>query len=218
MSVRKGDTSPARLPEGCVLQQGQCHSACGWQECALPGGPCILSPFVPLHTHLGVLVLSEFGVFIVQNALEEPVQLPLSWAETAAQQFLFPFHLWQSPSALLPSLPPSSPPAELLPGPASFPAVPSCSQLLFNPRFFLSSLLQCSCPEDSSQTTSSALHLTAPKPLSQCDKCANVWRGSPSMQTLLGSVAIPWHQPQGQTCKGGCSCLAPSVGTTVSSP
>lgn len=65
-----------------------------------PPGLQPLSPLLSLHTCLDLLSLSEPGLFVVQNALgqlEEPVQLPLFWAETAAQQFLFPFHLWQSP-------------------------------------------------------------------------------------------------------------------------
>lgn len=81
-------------------QQGQCHSA--GQERALPVGPCLWDPAAPLSIHscLGLLALSELAGFVVQNALgqlEEPLQFPLFWAETAAQQFLFPFHLWQSP-------------------------------------------------------------------------------------------------------------------------
>lgn len=70
------------------------------EERALHLGPCSPSLHPPLHTHLGLLALSEPAGFVVENALgqlEEPMQLPLFWAETAAQQFLFPFNLWQSP-------------------------------------------------------------------------------------------------------------------------
>lgn len=61
----------------------------------------------------------------------------LFWAETAAQDFFF-FHFISGRALELCSLPlpPSSPPAELLPGPVSFPGVPFCSQLLFNIHFF----------------------------------------------------------------------------------
>lgn len=197
-------------------QQGQCHSGC-----ALPVGPCSPSVHCPLHSawvswpcHSLLLLLFKMP----SGSSRSPCSSLCSGLKLLHSNFFFHFISGRALELCCLPLAPSSPPSELLPGPVSFPGVPSCSQLVFNPLLFCP-LLQCSYPEDRSHTTSSAIHLPDPKPLSQCDKCdlLIVWRGSPGCKPLLGSVAIPWHQPQGQTYKGGCSCLA-HVGTTVSVP
>lgn len=91
-------------------------------------------------------------------------------------------------------LPPSSPPwlsFSLAQAPSLLSLSAPSSYL--TPIFSVLSLLQYSHPEDRSQTTSSAIHLTDPKPLSQRYKCdlLVLWRGSPRMQTTTGICGNP---------------------------
>lgn len=124
--------------------QGQCQSVSGWAEHALlPGLP-------------GFILAAGAQVFLLfkmcPSSTRSLCSFPLFSAETAAEQFLFPFCLWQSPGALLafPPIPPvllSSSRPSLLPW-CSLP-LPAPIQ---HPFFPLLSLLQCPQPEDRLQT------------------------------------------------------------------
>lgn len=205
--------NPHQLPEGCVLQQqGQCHSGVAGQE------PCLWDPAGPLPIPPPRPPGSPGPVRAWGFCCSKCTQAALFWAETAAQQLLFSISSLAEPLSFALFL--FHPPLLLLSfSLAQTPSLvsPSVPSSYLTPIFSVLSLLQCSYPEDRSQNTSSAIHLTDPKPLSQCDKCdlLILWRGC---TPLLGSVAIPRHQPQGQTYTGGCSCLARSTGTTISSP
>lgn len=89
-------------------------------------------PVSPLHACLGPPALSEPGGFVIQNALG---QLCFG-LKLQHSNFFFHFISGRALELCSLPLPPSSPPAELLPGPVSFPGAPSCSLLLFNPHFF----------------------------------------------------------------------------------
>lgn len=118
---------------------------------------------------------------------------PLFSAETAAEQFLFPFCLQQSPGALLPF-------SCLLPvlllssSLAESPSLVSPSIFYSNPIFFFFffASLPPSVLPSRRQTANSlllgAFHLTDLEQLSQHNKCdlLILWRGIPGMQAMSG--------------------------------
>lgn len=97
---------------------------------------------------------------------------------------------------------------------------PSAPSSYLTSIFSVLSLLQCSYPKDRSQTTSSAIHLTDPKPLSQCDKCdlLILWRGSPSMQTPPGTCGNPMASTTGSNIQGGVAAALPWAWAPQSAP
>lgn len=133
--------------------QVQCRSASGWAgacpACPLPGCP----PSRPARVSSRCWSPGSFCCSKYARAARGACAVPLcSQLKLLQSNFFFPFRLWQSPGALLPSHP-SCPPAEAESPSLVSPSPPAPIQ----PSFFFSlpSFLRCSHPEDRLQTATS---------------------------------------------------------------
>lgn len=145
-SSREGLHNPISLPEGrCTSSKGSAtlDVPCLWD----PAAPLSIAPFTPAWVSWPCHSLLVLLFKMPSGSSRSPCSSLCSGLKLLHSNFFFHFISGRALELCCLPLAPSSPPSELLPGPVSFPGVPSCSQLIFNPLLFCP-LLQCSYPED----------------------------------------------------------------------